>query len=100
MRRRPSTAFGYAYHQLGEYQEAARFYRQSAELLRESGGRNYEAIALTHLGDSYEAAGEADLARGAWHAALSILDAMGHPEVEQITARLRRLDTSRFVRPV
>ena len=84
-------SLGYAYHQLGEYEEAARYYRQSAELVRDTSG-GYEAIALTHLGDSYRAAGRTELAREAWLKALRILDALSHPDAEQVTAKLRLLD--------
>jgi DNA-binding SARP family transcriptional activator/tetratricopeptide (TPR) repeat protein len=84
-------SLGYAHHQLGHHEQAATFYRESAQMLREAGDRYYAAIALTHLGDTHCAAGEADLARDAWREALAILDALSHPDVEQITAKLHAL---------
>lgn len=55
---------------------------------RESGDRVHEAQALTHLGDTRQAAGQLPQAREAWQQALAILDDLEHPDAGQVRAKL------------
>jgi hypothetical protein len=48
-----------------------------------------EADALTHLGDTRQAAGDTGSARAAWQQALAILDDIGHPEAQAVRDRLQ-----------
>jgi len=81
-------SLGYVHYRLDRQPEAIRCYENALALWREAAERYYEATTLTHLGDSHRAAGQPDLARGAWRRALEILDQLGHPDAEQIRARL------------
>ena len=82
-------SLGYAYHRRGDHERAAAYYAESAEILRETGDRYFAAIALTHLGDTYCDAGEPHRARDAWRTARQILQELGHPDAEQLDAKLR-----------
>ena len=59
-------------------------------MLREVGHRHSEAIILLHIGDCHEAGGRETEARLAWQEALTILDALDHPDAEDARARLTR----------
>ena len=59
---------------------------------RDTGDRFGEADTLTHLGDTYQAAGDPGAADRSWRDALAILDALDHPDAEQVRAKLRRHD--------
>ncbi|GAB1690851.1 BTAD domain-containing putative transcriptional regulator [Krasilnikovia sp. M28-CT-15] len=82
---------GYALHHLGRHRLAVRYLRRAITRFREVGDRYFEAEALTHLGDTHDAAGHVDQARGAWLRAIAILDKLGHPDADQVRARLRGL---------
>ena len=43
---------------------------------------------LIHLGDSQHAAGDPESAQGSWRRALSLLEAIDHPETDEARARL------------
>jgi DNA-binding SARP family transcriptional activator len=81
-------SLGYAYHHLGDHAQAIECYRQSLDLYRETGERYYEAGTLTHLGETHHAAGDAILARRFWQQALDILVELGHPDADELRARL------------
>jgi tetratricopeptide (TPR) repeat protein/transcriptional regulator with XRE-family HTH domain len=81
-------SLGYALHHVGEYSEAASCFEQAIELCRLLANRYYEAFSLDHLGDTRFAAGDPGAARAAWQQAARILDELGHPDVEQVKAKL------------
>ncbi|GLI01810.1 SARP family transcriptional regulator [Phytohabitans aurantiacus] len=81
-------SLGFIYNLLGRQQEAIRCYRRALALRRKVGYRYFEARALHSLGDIQRAVGEVDSARVAWQEALVILDAFGHPEANQVRAKL------------
>jgi DNA-binding SARP family transcriptional activator len=80
---------GCAHHHLGRYDEAVDCFRRSLEYCRQNGNRRDEADALTHLGDTRQAAGDTGSARAAWQQALAILDDIGHPEAQAVRDRLQ-----------
>ena len=57
-------------------------------LFRDLGDRYKEAEILTHLGDTYQAAGKTENAQTAWLEALEILSDFGHRDAELVRARL------------
>ena len=63
-------------------------YQQARDLYREVGESEGVADALTQLGDIYHDEGDADAARDAWRQALDILSRLGHPDAEQVRAKL------------
>jgi tetratricopeptide (TPR) repeat protein len=79
---------GYAHHQLGDYQRAAECYKRALALDRKFGDRYHEADTLVHLGDTCHAVGDGRRARDAWRQAVTILDELGHPDADQVRAKL------------
>ena len=81
-------SLGFIYNLLGRQHQAIRHYRRALALRRKVGYRYFEASVLNSLGDIQRAVGELDSARVAWQEALVILDAFGHPEANQVRAKL------------
>ncbi|NBE79951.1 tetratricopeptide repeat protein [Micromonospora sp. NEAU-HG-1] len=81
-------SLGYAHHHLGQAAEAVDCYERALALWREAGERYFEATTLTHLGDTRHTAGAPGAARTAWRQAVDILDRLGHPDADQVRARL------------
>lgn len=84
-------SLGYVHQQLGNYAEATTCHQQALTLHREIGGRWGVAETLGHLGDVHHAAGNPAQARMAWEEALAILDDLGHPDADQIRAKLLKV---------
>jgi tetratricopeptide (TPR) repeat protein len=72
----------------GDAAQAITCYRRSLALHRLLADRYVTTHLLTHLGDAHEAAGDIDAACNAWTEALAILDDLGHPDADQVRARL------------
>jgi DNA-binding SARP family transcriptional activator/transcriptional regulator with XRE-family HTH domain len=85
------ASLGYVHGRLGDCQRAVDSYQAALTIFRQNGERHHEADTLGHLGDVRLAAGEPDAARDAWRQALTILDELGHPDAEQVRAKLDRL---------
>lgn len=83
-------SLGDAEHHSGDHAAAMACYRRALSLFRELGDRRTQAMVLAHLGDAQQAAGQTRAARRAWHQAVAILDALRHPDADQVRARLRR----------
>ena len=81
-------SLGYVHHLVGDHDQAISCYEQALELERELGDRYIEATTLAHLGDAHCAAGRAEAARTAWRHAVSILDAIDHPDADAVRAKL------------
>ena len=81
--------FGFIHRRLGDYQQSVTCYRQALEICRESGDRFNEAACLDVLGDTYQDAGSDDDARQAWSQALRIFDEVGHPDADELRAKLQ-----------
>ncbi|MEV6968922.1 BTAD domain-containing putative transcriptional regulator [Hamadaea sp. NPDC051192] len=88
-------SIGYAQHHLGAYRAAADAYREAIELWRVFGDRYYEAETTTRLGDTLFAAGDTGTAQAAWLSALDTLRDLGHPDADEVRARLGRVWASR-----
>jgi tetratricopeptide (TPR) repeat protein len=82
-------SLGYIYHHVGRHQQAIECYQEALRLFRVSGNRYSEAICLSYLGDVQDAVGAADAARLAWKDALNILSELGHPDADEVRAKLR-----------
>ncbi|SCF05328.1 AfsR/SARP family transcriptional regulator [Micromonospora chokoriensis] len=84
-------SLGFAHHHLGEYAQAVRCYERALELVRGFHEGFNEADILRHLAETRQAAGDPDGARACLEAALSLLEQLDHPAVEQVRADLDRL---------
>jgi DNA-binding SARP family transcriptional activator len=83
-------SLGYAHHHLGQYTKSARCYQQAIGLYVELGDRHGQAQALDHLGDMRCAAARPQAAIETWQQALDILDALQHPDAEDVRDKLSR----------
>src|SRR5215471_7640457 len=68
-------------------------------MFRELGSRYYQSVALSNLGDSYQATGQAQGAARARRQALNILTALNHPRADQPGAKLAQLHASHLDSP-
>ena len=88
---------GYAYRDLGDYQQAVRFSELALDIDRELGDPYSEAIDADHLGDALNAVGKTAQARSNWLLALDIFDQLndlpsvgaGYASPDDIRAKLR-----------
>ncbi len=77
-------SLGWAYYQLGRYEEARGQLERAARLV------NDDSVVFEHLGDVYRAVGEADRARQQYRRALEL----GGDNAEAVRRKLRRLGDS------
>jgi DNA-binding SARP family transcriptional activator/tetratricopeptide (TPR) repeat protein len=84
-------SLGYAHHHLGHHAEAIECYRRSIALSQAESDRYGEADGLSHLGDVLSDAGDLDEAFGSWRRALLILKELGHPDANEVQAKLQRV---------
>ncbi len=84
-------SLGYAHYRLGQHGEAATCYQRALEFLSNLGDRHHQAVTLVHLGDAQAALGDRGAASHAWDQALGILTEVGHPDAEQVRAKLDRI---------
>jgi DNA-binding SARP family transcriptional activator/tetratricopeptide (TPR) repeat protein len=82
---------GVAHHHLGNAPDALACLEESLTSYRRQGDRLAEAEVLTHLAEAEQAHGDADAARGSWQQALVILEDLGHPDADEIRAKLDAL---------
>jgi DNA-binding SARP family transcriptional activator/Flp pilus assembly protein TadD len=85
-------SLGYAHQHLGHFAKAARCYQQAIGLYVDLGDRHGQAETLTHLGDMRHAASSPQAAIATWRQALDILDALHHPDADQVRDKLDRAD--------
>jgi DNA-binding SARP family transcriptional activator len=81
-------SLGYIQHQLGRYQDAITSYQHALQLVREQGDRYFEADTLHRLGDAHHAAGNHSTARSTWECALAICEELGHPDTDNVRAKV------------
>lgn len=62
-------------------------------ICRSISDRYSEAEALTHLGDTYQAAGRPNAALAAWRDAVKILGELDHPSAGDVRAKLNKCST-------
>jgi DNA-binding SARP family transcriptional activator/tetratricopeptide (TPR) repeat protein/DNA-binding XRE family transcriptional regulator len=79
---------GHAHHHLGQHQQAIACYQQALDIYRSLHAGEDTALVLAHLGDLYDARGEAQAACDAWQRALRVLDPLNHPDAPSIRAKL------------
>ncbi len=85
-------SLGLVYHGLGDQRRAVGCYEQAADLYRELGDRFNEADTLVSLGDIELRARDAEAARKAWSQAALIFDEIGHPDGDEVRAKLVRAE--------
>jgi tetratricopeptide (TPR) repeat protein len=83
-----STALGYAYRRLRQYDRAITYFEQSLAIDRDIESRYWEAHALDQIGDLHDLLGRPAPARAAWQAAAAIFDRLHHPEAVTVHAKL------------
>jgi DNA-binding SARP family transcriptional activator/tetratricopeptide (TPR) repeat protein len=81
-------SLGFIHHGLREYDEAIDCYRTALNLYRAAQDRYWIADTLIHLGDTYQASGQAPAASSAWREALDELDELGHSHAADVRRRL------------
>jgi tetratricopeptide (TPR) repeat protein len=81
-------SLGYIHHNLGDGTRAVECYREAVRLFGRLGDRAYEAGSVVRLGDVLETVGDLDAARESWRTALATLEELGHPDAEQVRAKL------------
>ncbi|MDX3231128.1 AfsR/SARP family transcriptional regulator [Streptomyces sp. ME19-01-6] len=84
-------SLGYAHHRLGDHEQAIVCYRNAVELRRERGERVRAAETMYRLGSAQLAAGDVPGARDTWQQALTMFDALGHPDAGRVREELGRL---------
>jgi tetratricopeptide (TPR) repeat protein/transcriptional regulator with XRE-family HTH domain len=82
-------SLGTIHARLGHHYDAVDCYRRARSLRSALGDRYGEAGTLTRLGQAQHALGDHTGARTAWREALAVLDALNHPDAEQVRERLR-----------
>lgn len=65
---------------------------RAIQLCDELDDKYHVAEVLIRLGETYTAAGEGAQARSVWNQALAILQKIGHPNADQLTARIQQLE--------
>lgn len=81
-------SIGFARAQLRHYRQAAACWQRAIELTEQLGARYHQARVLVHLGDTHRAVGEPHQGRRRWRQALAIMDELGHPDADDVWARL------------
>ena len=83
-------SIGFAYHNQGNYAEAVASYKHALEIFDELGERYGHAETLGHLGDTYFAMGSSGPRPGRVAARLASLEELGHPDAENLRAKITR----------
>jgi DNA-binding SARP family transcriptional activator/Tfp pilus assembly protein PilF len=84
-------SLGLAHRRLGHDTESMDCYRQSVAIYRRLGDRYRQARTLAALGEVSWQAGYHQAAREEFRQALAILSEIGHPEADDVRAKLREL---------
>jgi hypothetical protein len=82
-------SLGLVHHQLRDYPAARRSFDEALSVFRQLGDRMGEAETLASLGDTRRAGSDVERARAAWSAALAILEESGHPDTDEVRAKLK-----------
>lgn len=80
---------------LGRHAAAVNHYRRSLGIDRQLGDRYWEAIALEHIGDTYQESGDSEAAEQVLRQALTILLDIHHREARRIRAKVFPTDGNR-----
>jgi tetratricopeptide (TPR) repeat protein/transcriptional regulator with XRE-family HTH domain len=84
-------SLGYVHFRIGNHADALDYYQQALDVLSTIGDRYREAGTLTRLGEVHHGLGDLKTARAAWYDALVELEALGHPDADQLRNRLDTL---------
>jgi DNA-binding SARP family transcriptional activator/tetratricopeptide (TPR) repeat protein len=84
-------SLGFVYLKLGDFAQAKVHYTRAIEAYREIAAPFGEGNSLTGLGDVLLAEGDREAAAAAWREAVTILDRLPHPLVDEVRSRLRDL---------
>jgi DNA-binding SARP family transcriptional activator/tetratricopeptide (TPR) repeat protein len=84
-------SLGYIHQQTGDLGQAAGSYRRAIDIFRQLSDRHSEATALIDLGQVSLAMSDLAATRRSWRQALAILDALDHPDGDQLRAHLAAL---------
>lgn len=85
-------SLGYAHQHRAEYGHATACFQQAINLYGQIGDRYGRADVLSHLGDTYQAAGDPGAARGIWRDALATFEELDHTAASQVRAKLHNLE--------
>ncbi|MFG2949473.1 AfsR/SARP family transcriptional regulator [Streptomyces adustus] len=85
-------SLGVAHQRLGHHQQALDSFEHALGMYRQLRDSYLEADTLVHIADTHLAADRAETAARALRQALDILDSIGHPDAEDVRARLRQTD--------
>jgi DNA-binding SARP family transcriptional activator/tetratricopeptide (TPR) repeat protein len=85
-------SLGHAHHHLGDHHQALTCYQQALGISKLIGDRHHETEVLTRLADVYDALDNPIAGRSALEDAAAILTELRHPDLEDVEAKLRRLD--------
>jgi tetratricopeptide (TPR) repeat protein len=85
---------GFVHLRLGQSAQALACYDRSVGIHRRLGDRYGQAWSLGHLGDAYHVIGDVPAALRAWRDALTILDDLNHPDVDQVRAKISEAASS------
>jgi tetratricopeptide (TPR) repeat protein len=85
---------GSSYQGLGEFDQAANYYRLAVEAFRELGNRYNEAKTLTNFAVSQDALDDHAAAVGAVESAVAILRELNHPDAETVAEQWNLRDSS------
>jgi tetratricopeptide (TPR) repeat protein len=81
-------SIAFAHRNLGHHERAIACYGNALQLYRDTGDRYYQAEILTHIGDAHDSVADHASSCDAWEQALVILTELGHPDADQIRAKL------------
>ncbi len=80
-------SLGYINHHLSNHYQAIACYRQALGVFHDLGDRYLQAVTLSRLAETLQAAGDQQAACGAWRQAEVILDDLHHPDADQVRAK-------------
>ncbi len=83
-------SLGHAHHRLADPHRALACYGRAETLFRQTGDRYSEASTLRKIADAHRSLADPGAARDAGRRALVILDALGHPDADDVRTELRR----------
>jgi tetratricopeptide (TPR) repeat protein len=84
-------SLGFVHHHLHDHASAVTYYEQALGMYEKAGDRYEYAATLDRLGDTYQSVADSGAARDSWERAVAIFADLGHPDADQIRAKLGRL---------
>ncbi|MEV0719849.1 tetratricopeptide repeat protein, partial [Asanoa sp. NPDC050611] len=81
-------SLGVVHHGGGDHDTALAYFRSALLLFEDVGDTYLTATVLDHIGDAEQALGRPKAAQASWRRSLELLDNAGHPDAEQVRAKL------------